>query len=277
MKKGLSDAVFIPRWDTETFLQSAAEAGFDGVELNLREAEGDLTFNTSPAEAKSIAKTVKDRGLEIASLSTGLHNHYALSSGGGGDRQRGEDIGLRMIELAVEMDVSIIQIVPGVTSPDVPYDTAYDRAQDSLSRLGAEASRAGVTIGIENVTNQFLPSPLEFVRFLDEINSPSVQAYFDNGNAMVTGHPEHFVRLLGRRIVAMHLKDYRRSARDFVSILEGDMNWPAVMALLRDIPYKGYAMATPPYPYDHCPELAVETAYHNLSAALQLSEPIKNH
>ncbi|HET7521776.1 MAG TPA: sugar phosphate isomerase/epimerase family protein [Bacillales bacterium] len=276
MKKGLSDAVFIPRWDTHAFLQAAGEAGFDGVELNLREKGGTLTFDTSPAEAKSLAKMAEKHGLEIASLSTGLHNHYALSSGDDSKRRRGEEIGLRMIELAARMGVSIIQIVPGVVTPDVPYDDAFNRAQESLARLGSEASRAGITIGIENVCNKFLPSPLEFVRFLDELNSPSVQAYFDNGNAAVTGHPEHFIQLLGRRIVAMHLKDYRESVGDFVSILEGDINWSVIMKALSDIPYAGYAMATPPYPYAHFPERAVDTAFRHLVSVLELSEPVEN-
>lgn len=277
MKKGLSDAVFIPAWGTETFLKAAAEAGFEGVELNFRDNEGDLTFDTSAVEAKSVMQAARDYNLEIASLSTGLLNQYALSSGDKTLRGRGEDIGLRMIEMAAEMEVPIIQIVPGVTTADDPYDAAYNRAQESLARLGAEASKVGITIGIENVCNKFLPSPLEFVRFLDEINCPSVQAYFDNGNAMVTGHPEHFIHLLGERIVEMHVKDYRRNSMgDFVSILEGDMDWSAMMKALRDIPYTGYLIATPPYPYRHCPEQAAETAYRHLTAVFEL-ESVQNH
>ncbi len=277
MKKGLSDATFIPTWDTEKFLKEAGKAGFEGVELNFREIGGDLTPDTTRTEARALAKKVEDFGLEIASMSTSLFNHYALSSGDVNLRKEGEEIALKMIELAGEMGTKVIQIVPGVITPDVPYEIAYNMAKESLERLAPEASANGVTIAIENVCNKFLPSPLEFVRFLDEINHSAVKAYFDNANAAVTGHPEHFVRLLGDRIVAVHLKDYREAVGDFVSILEGDINWPVIMNALREIPYKGYAIATPHYPYTYCLERCISTYSRNLDAVFNLSKPVKNH
>lgn len=270
MKKGLSDAAFIPAMDTETFLQAAGKAGFDGVELNFREGEGKITAETTPAEARRLAQRIKDSGLELASISTGLFNHYALSSNDTRLREKGEDIAMRMIELAAEMGTEVIQIVPGVLTADQPYQSAYDLAQASLIKLAPEASAAGITIGIENVCNKFLPSPMEFVRFLDEINHPAVQAYFDNGNAMVTGYPDHFIQLLGQRIVAMHVKNYRQVTGDFVSALEGDIDLRSMMSALRTIPYTGYVILTPPYPYSSCSERLIEIAALELTEVLNI-------
>lgn len=270
MKRGLSDAVFTPAWELDAFLKSASAARFDGVELNVRENKGELTLNTSICQAKTIFHMAKNYGLEIASITTGLHNHYALSSKNKTIRERGIKIALHMIELAAHMKAKVVQIVPGVVTPDVPYDNSYSLAQESLTLIATVASAAGVTIGVENVCNKFLPSPFEFLRFLDEIRNPCVQAYFDTGNAMVTGHPEHFISLLGNRIVAIHAKNYRHSARDFVSLLDGDVNWPAIVRALREIPYHGYVMSTPPYPYLYCVDRLVETASKDLAAVLNI-------
>lgn len=273
MKKGLSDAMFIPKWGAEKFLKLAKKAGFSGVELNFREDSGNITPKTPLSDANRFAHLVGLYDLEISSLSTGLFNHYSLSSNDPRLRKSGEEIGRRMIEFAAEMDVKIIKVVPGTITGDISYGTAYENAVDSLIGLGEEAAAAGVTIGVENVYNKFLPSPREFVNFLDDINHPYVKAYFDNGNALVTGYPEHFIELLGDRIIAMHVKDYRQSIGSFVSILEGDTNWPAIMNALQDISYKGYLISTPPYPYEYGHERHVERYAQDLTAILDLLIP----
>lgn len=270
MKKGLSDANFIPNWGTKRFLKVAKSAGFEGVEINLREGDGDLTPETSVAEAKRLMQLAAGCDIEIASLSTGLLNHYAISSEDAIIRKKGEYIGMRLIEFAAEMEAKVIQVVPGVACAETSYEVSYELAAESLVKLGDEAASAGITIGIENVCNKFLPSPQEFAGFLDYISHPSVQAYFDNGNALATGYPEHFVNLLGDRIVAVHVKDYRQAVGDFVSILEGDTNWPVLMHALNDIPFKGYLIATPHYPYAHCHDRHVEKFSQDLSSVLNL-------
>lgn len=271
MKKGISDRVFPPVWKIEESLSIAKQVGFDGIELNVHEEEGILNLNTSSSTARVLAKQCNELGLEIPSLSTILHNQYSLNSGNAVVRKHGEEIALKMIELAEAMGAKVIQIVPGVATSNVPYDRAYELSQESLTRLASVASKTGLTIGLENVCNKFLPSPMEFARFLDEINHPSVQAYFDIGNAMATGYPEHWIHLLGNRIVTIHSKDYRLATGYFVSSLGGDVNWPVVIDSLRKIRFTGYIMSTPPRQYMYCPERLIETASRDLDAILELS------
>ncbi|GGB37457.1 TIM barrel protein [Virgibacillus dakarensis] len=270
MRKGLSDASFIPNWGTERFLKAAKKAGFEGVELNLREMEGELTTETSAAEARRLVQLAEHCEIEIATLSTALLNTYPLSSGDTRIREKGLDIGGQLIDFAAEMGAKIVQIVPGAAFAETPYQVSYELAVESLFQLGERAASSGVIIGIENVCNKFLPSPLEFVRFLDDVNHPCVKAYFDNGNALATGYPEHFVNLLKDRIVAVHVKDYWQAAGDFVSILEGNTNWPAVMCALDEIPFKGYLIATPHYPYAYCHDRHIEKYSQDLTSVLNL-------
>ena len=104
------------------------------------------------------------------------------------------------------------------------------------------ASQVGVRLGVENVWNRFLLSPLEMCDFIDSFQSPWVGAYFDVANVMLYGHPEHWIELLGRRILAMHMKDFRVAVGNmdgFVDLLDGDVDFAAVMAACAAIGFAG--------------------------------------
>jgi hexulose-6-phosphate isomerase len=106
-------------------------------------------------------------------------------------------------------------------------------------------------------------SPLEMRDFIDSFQSEWVGAYFDVGNVLNFGFPEQWIRILGKRIKAVHVKDFRLSAGNihgFVNLLEGDVNWPEVSKALKEINYQGFITAELPA-YKFHPELLIfETA-----------------
>lgn len=53
---------------------------------------------------------------------------------------------------------------------------------------------------------QILLSPLEFRDFVDKFDSEYVGVYFDVGNVLLTGYPEHWIKILGKRIKKSILK-----------------------------------------------------------------------
>ena len=79
--------------------------------------------------------------------------------------------------------------------------------------------------------------------FVDQFHSPWLQTHFDIGNCMQYGYPEDWILTLGPRIKRIHVKDYKLSDRTeqgrFVDLLEGDVNWKAVMAALVKVGYRG--------------------------------------
>src|SRR5690606_34875711 len=117
---------------------------------------------------------------------------------------------------------------------------------------------------VENVWNKFLLSPLEMARFVDDLDSPLAGVYFDVGNILRTGFPEHWIEILGARIKRVHFKDFRLAVDTlggFVGLLEGDVNWPAVVQALRRIGYDSWVTAEvlPAYHY-HGEQLVHETS-----------------
>jgi hexulose-6-phosphate isomerase len=80
--------------------------------------------------------------------------------------------------------------------------------------------------------------------FIDQFQSPWLQAHFDTGNVMYFGYPQDWIRTLGARIRRVHVKDRKvtpQAERAKPSrLLEGDVNWKEVMQALVDVGYRGF-------------------------------------
>jgi hexulose-6-phosphate isomerase len=230
----------------------AKEKGFEAVELCLGEA-GELTPQTTEEECKAIKKKAEGAGVEISSVATGLYWTYSLTADQEEVREKAKDITRALLERAAWLGVDAVLVVPGAVdiffkpdAPAVPYDVVWKRSHKALQELAPLADKLKVAIGVENVWNKFLLSPLEMRTFVDEIQTDYVGVYFDVGNVLLFGYPEHWIRILGERIKRVHIKDFKRSvgtAKGFCDLLDGDVNWPEVMKALKEIGYDGYITA----------------------------------
>jgi len=244
-------------------MKKAKEAGFEGIEFAVAEA-GELTLSSTRQDIKKIVQASKDVGIELSSLATGLLWDYSLTSSDDKTREKAKDVVRRMLELASYLGVDTVLVIPGTVDvffkPDaevVPYHLAYERSLEALKECVPTAERYKVSMGIENVWNKFLLSPLEMRDFIDKIESPYLGAYFDVGNSLLTGYPEHWIRILGKRIKKVHIKDFKTSVGNvngFVDLLEGDVNWAGVMTALEEIGYHGWLTAEILPPYSQHPE-----------------------
>ncbi len=257
MKKAINSWSFKGKSIMECML-TAKEAGFDGIELGLEET-GELSLTSSDQALYAILANANEIGIKIHSVACGLYWKYSLTANDAMVRQKAMDIARRQLEVASILGADGVLIVPGCVCADfipgcevVPYDVAYDRSLSAVGQLKATAERLQIHIGLENVWNKFLLSPLEFRNFIDTIGSPYVGAYLDIGNVIYNGYPEQWISILGERIKKIHFKDYRRAAggiHGFVDLLSGDVDWKKVMEALGAIGYDGWASAEmiPPY------------------------------
>lgn len=270
MKKGINIWSF-PEGSIESSLRLAKDAGFEGVELALAE-EGEIGMKTSEADLLKIKKTAEDLGLSLYSVSTGLFWDNWLTADSAAERARAKDIVRRELAVAKTLGADTILVLPGCVNAEfadpakiVDYGTAYECSLEALTELKADAEKLGVSIGLENVWNKFLLSPIEMRDFIDKIGSDFVGSYFDVGNVVYSGYPEHWIRLLGSRIKKVHFKDYRTAAgglHGFVDLLAGDVNYPAVVKALADVGYDGWVSAEmiPSYKY-HTEAIIYNTSF----------------
>jgi L-ribulose-5-phosphate 3-epimerase len=219
-------------------MKAVKEAGFDGAEMN------------SHLNVDEVLKARDETGLEIPSVCGAHHWSKPLSDPNPQVRAEGLEALKQCLREAKSYGASSVLLVPAVVNQEVSYDDAYKRSQAEIRKAIPLAEELGVKIAIENVWNQFLLSPLEAARYVDEFKSPAVGWHFDVGNLVNYGWPEQWIRILGPRILKLHIKEFSRKRRDAeglwkgfaVPLLEGDVNWPAVLKAVDDIGYRGWAI-----------------------------------
>ena len=222
--------------------QATKQAGFDGVEAY------------SHLNRDEVLKAKEATGLTIPSVCGSQHGKYPLSHPDPEVRKQGLDALKVTIQDAKIYGADTILLVPGRVSEEVSYDDCWNRSIAEIKKALPLAEELKVAIAIENVWNNFLLSPMEAANYVDLFKSRYVKFYFDCGNYLFLGWPEQWIRILGKRIAKIHIKEYSRKLADTqgkragfnVKLLEGDVNWPAVMKALDDIGYKDWATIEQP-------------------------------
>jgi len=270
MKKSISIWSFYGDWDLKQKLQLAKDAGFEGFEIDVSE-DGPINLDTTEAELDQIAELANEVGITLSGLATGMYWGLNPASENEETQAEARKVLDKQIRSASHLHIDTILVVPGSVGADfipdceeVPYDQAWQRAAAFIEQAVPLAEELGVNIGIENVWNKFLLSPMEMKVFIDQFDTPHVGSYFDAGNVLATGYPEQWIPILGERIKRVHFKDYRRavgSVDGFCDLLSGDVNWPAVMSALNTAGYDDWVAAEmiPPVPfYKYAPETLIE-------------------
>lgn len=253
--------------------KDAKKLGYRAVEPAVAES-GALHVGSSECDCKDILAQAKSSGIRVESLATGLYWAYSLTSSKASVREKAEDYTRRMLQIAKWLKVDGLLVVPGAVDvffdPNaevVSYDDVYKRSLAAIKKLAKTAEKVKVAICVENVWNKFMYSPLEFRDFIDAVNSKYVRAYFDVGNVVNFGYPEQWIKILGKRIKKVHLKDFKIAmlaaelkpfkidtlcgfGTGFVDLGDGNVNWPVVMKALKAIGYSGPLTAemVPPTP-----------------------------
>ncbi len=216
---------------TKEELTLAKKCGFEGIELS-----GPMSDLVA---ARELGEQAKQEGVPIHSIVNGWGG--PLSD----PRPENVDKGIASMETSLKcakaVGANAVLLVPAVVNEEVGYGEAWERSQKNVRRLLPLAKELQVIIAVENVWNKFLLSPLEFAKYVDEFDDPWLKAYIDVGNMIQFGYAQDWLRTVGKRIVKIHLKDFKRKTNSFTpNLLEGDVNWPQVRKALEEISYQGY-------------------------------------
>lgn len=277
MKTAVSFYTFDQNVDLREACEQAKKAGYDGVELCISET-GQLNMKTTEKELMQIRGMVNDMGLEVSSVGAWNLWEHNLAGEDAADAEYASNIIRKQIEYAHAFGADACLVVPGWVGTNfapgiVRYDRAYENSQKHLAALAPMAEDAGVSLGVENVWNKFLLSPLEMKRFLDEIGSDYVGAYFDVGNIIYIGYPDQWIEILGKYIKRLHFCDCRAEQAGlgmFVDLFEGDVDFEAVMKAAKNIGYDKWATVEFLPNYKRFPYQSVINARLSLERILSL-------
>jgi hexulose-6-phosphate isomerase len=216
----------------------AKRAGFEGVEPNTL---------YSPAEVDEYKQASEKTGIRIHSIMNSDHWKYPLTDSDPEVVKKCVD-GIRVsLQNAHDLGADTVLLVPGIVTPVVRYTEVYERSQKQIRDLLSVAKELGVVVAIENVGNRFLLSPLEFVRYIKEFQSPSVKGYFDIGNLGQNGYPQDWIRTIGEQLAKVHIKRFEPGT-DYPKFDPSDrrtqgIDWLAVRSALADVKYAGWVTA----------------------------------
>lgn len=221
--------------------QLLKDIGYDGVELSA----------PGGPDVEEVRAAIEKTGLPVHGVVNSVHWKQTLSHPDVEVRA----VGRRALETAIRTSKAYggdsVLLVPAVVNKQVSYKDAYERSQTEIRRVLPLAEEMGIKILLENVWNNFLLSPVETARYIDEFESRWIGAYFDVGNVVRFGWPEHWIQALGHRIGKLDIKEYSRKLQNSsgpyagfkTKIGDGDCDWPAVMKALQEIDFKGWATA----------------------------------
>ena len=230
------------------FIDFAAEQGLDGIELTF----GDIILpSISDEECIKIREYAKVKNVGLRTMASGAGWAQPISAEDEAEAAAAFEFNKRYIEVAALLGAETVLLVPGATRGLAPdslvrtYKSVWDKSVAALKKLAVIAEKHNVNIGVENVWNRFLLSPMEWKYFLDEINSPAVGIYLDIANCQYQLPAVDYVEILGSRIKAVHVKNYKKSGDwgcvlDFgEDILDGDVEFDKLVTALDKIGYKG--------------------------------------
>jgi hexulose-6-phosphate isomerase len=215
-------------------LKLAHEIGFEVLQAPTEPDQG---------KAEELKKAADAAQIRIDSVMNMDHWRYPLSSADSAVVEKSL-AGMRTsLHNAKLWGSDVVLLVPAVLDPQTSYRDAWTRSQKEIRKLLPLAEELKVVIAIEEVWNRFLLSPLEMAKYIDEFQSPWVKAWFDVGNVLLYGYPQDWIRTLDKRIVKVHLKDFKRNKDSYawVNLGDGDVDWAAVREAFAAIHYTGSA------------------------------------
>lgn len=217
------------------------DLGYDGVELD---SPNDL-------DMKEVLAARDKTGLLLPGTVNSFHWKYPLSDPDPAKRAECTKSIEKALRDTKKYGGTTLLVVPGVVKADVTYAEAYERSQVEIRKVLHVAEETGVKIAFENVWNQFLLSPLEAARYVDDFKHPMVGWYFDVGNVLRYSWPASWIEGLNKRILKLDLKEFSFKKQNDeglwkgfdVEFFDGDCNWPEVNKALKKIGYSGWASA----------------------------------
>jgi len=236
IKKGLVYSMLPGKLSHSERFKMARDAGFDVVQAP-----------TTPDErvADEMKNAADKANIRIDSVMNMDHWQYPLSSSDPAVVEKSLRGMRTSLENARLWASDAVLLVPAVVNAQTSYRDAWARSKQQILKLIPLAEQAKAVIAIEEVWNKFLLSPIEMDNYVREFQSPWIKAWFDVGNVLLYGYPQDWIRTLGKSIVKLHVKDFKRNKDGYawVNLGDGDADWPEVRRALAEIGYSGSAIA----------------------------------
>jgi hexulose-6-phosphate isomerase len=244
MNYGIRDGCLRLPW--EHAFKEAGRIGFDGLELDIGANYRETAWWT-PDGRKQLQQWSAESGCALPSVCLGAY--WKLSPADPDPSVRAEALALTEQSLRFCRELGISGILAPVTpGPETTPEQGTQRWIEFLKACAPALRDGGVTLALENVGRGYGTSAGQLLHLIEASGSPHLGIYYDPGNGLSLGNePAAEIRQIGPRMTLMHAKD---PGGEYLGT--GRLDWPAVVAAIREIGYDGWqtletsATADPP-------------------------------
>ena len=235
-------------WSTK--IDIAKEAGYDFIEISVDESDERLArLDWNNDEIKNMKNLLIDKDFRIPSMTFSGQKRFPMGSIDASTREKSMDLMKKAVEVSDKLGIRVIQ----VTGYDVYYEERSDKTRElfiqNLKKATEWASKACITLAIENMENTFLNSVTKYMEIAEEVDSPWLKLYPDLGNLTAWTHDEVYSELekgiKSQQIIAVHLKEAKKVTDTFGGIFRelefgtGDVNFVKTFETLKKAEFKG--------------------------------------
>jgi sugar phosphate isomerase/epimerase len=161
-------------------------------------------------------------------------------------RQRRVDFLCRAIDAAARLNAHAVSLWSGAVRDEIGEREAMTLLVAGLLRVIDYAAERGVTIAFEPEPGMFIDTMARYADLLDELASRQIdlerfQLTIDighlhcQGELPIAGQLRHWAD----RLANVHLEDMRRGVHEHLMFGDGEIDFPPVIAALREIGYHG--------------------------------------
>lgn len=220
--------------DQEKNLRLIKEAGFEGVDYNLRPWQPGDDYQTIAKEVRALLDKVGLRCVQA-------HAPHTFTYGGALDHSNPQyRDNFNSIDFARILGAQRC-VIHGSAVPDGPlsgqfmeYNYIYYKSFEE------EAKRCGIYIGVENLQRTILIRPEYLNKLIGLLESPVYYPHVDIGHALLAGtQPDVFLKKMSYLPVrGLHVHDFNVQTDHMLPFL-GNSDWERIVKALVDIGYDG--------------------------------------
>jgi sugar phosphate isomerase/epimerase len=228
--------------DVEKCIDLAAEMGFDGVELLLRQMTDE-----SPGYLQRLKRRAFINALDLCGFST----HQGFLSPNKAVRQKNIDLTIQQTELAYQLGIPTMRVNTGtwgtskgfnnlmknrgIEPPIKGYtdEDGFGWVIDCLGQCLKTAEKCGVVLGLENHWG-LGRTPEGVMRIVDALKSPWLQVTMDTGNFLED--PYDRLEKLAPKTVLVQAKTYYGGGLWYAL----ELDYPRIAKMLKSHKYNGY-------------------------------------
>ncbi len=253
MNYGMRCHDLCPKGEIDVVLDAVKDHGINQIQLAFGKSISNYDFNYghySPGFGRMIRQKLDERDIHVAILGCYINPTNPNEA----ERQKAVQKFIEHLKYAKAIGADMVGTETGRYDANfkvVPYtytEGCYQLLLKSMREIVAAAEKLGVIVGVEAVHDHTLYCPELMRRFLEDIDSPNVEAILDPVN-LISGENyenqdeviDNAFRLYGDRISMVHVKDFvleEGKKPQFAHVGDGLFHYePLMRNLKKDKPY----------------------------------------